>query len=89
MRKRFVFITIAFRSENYVRADFYDEIWNFDKADAADLREKMAIFKRITKTKKHVFLTTISTFGVRQNAHSLGLIDRALDLDVLFEAVKI
>jgi hypothetical protein len=55
--------------------------------------EKLVVFfdelpcKRITKTEKHVFLTTISTFGVRQNAHSFGLIDRALDLDMLFEAV--
>lgn len=70
---------------NLFEIKFYNEVWNLDKADAVDLREKMAIFKRVTKTKKHVFLTTISTFGIRQNAHSLGLLDRSLDMDVLFE----
>jgi uncharacterized protein len=70
---------------NLFEIKFYNEIWQFDKANAADLREKIAIFKRISKTKKHIFLSVIATFGMRQNAHSLGFVDRILDLDALFE----
>jgi uncharacterized protein len=48
----------------------------------------MATFKRVTKTKKQVFLTLISTFGIRHNQHSLGLVDRQLELDILFEPAE-
>ncbi len=70
---------------NLFEIKFYREIWNLDKDDADDLREKMAVFKRVSKTKKHIFLTLISTYGIRQNAHSLGLVDRQFDLNILFE----
>jgi uncharacterized protein len=70
---------------NLFEIKFYNAIWQLDKSDAADLREKMAIFQRVSKTKKHVFLTLISTFGIKSNAHSLGLVDRQFDLDILFE----
>jgi uncharacterized protein len=71
---------------NLFEIKFYNAVWQFDKSDATDLREKMAIFQRISKTKKHIFLTLISTFGIKQNAHSLGLVDRQFDLDILFES---
>ena len=71
---------------NLFEIKFYSEIWHIDKAAATDLREKAAVFKRVTKTKKHIFLTVIATYGMRHNAHSLGLIDRIIDLDALFEA---
>ena len=45
----------------------------------------MAVFKAATKTRKQVFLTMITTFGVKQNQHSLGLVDVALTMDDLFE----
>lgn len=71
---------------NLFEIKFYNEIWHIDKASATDLREKAAVFKRVTKTQKHIFLTVIATYGMRHNAHSLGLIDRIIDLDALFEA---
>jgi uncharacterized protein len=72
---------------NLFEIKFYNETWQLDKADAIDLREKMAAFRRISKTKKHVFMTLIATYGIRPNAHSLGLVDRVIDLDALFEVV--
>jgi uncharacterized protein len=72
---------------NLFEIKFYNEIWQLDKAEATLLREKIAIFKRVTKTKKHIFLTVLATFGMRPNANSLGLVDRVIDLEALFEVV--
>jgi uncharacterized protein len=72
---------------NLFEIKFYNAVWQLDKSDAADFREKMAIFQRVSKTKKHIFLTLISTFGIKHNAHSLGLVDRQFDLDILFEPI--
>jgi uncharacterized protein len=64
---------------------FYNAVWQLDKSDATHLREKIAIFQGVSKTKKHIFLTLITTFGIKHNIHSLGLVDRQFNLDVLFE----
>lgn len=56
------------------------------KAYAAELRNKVALFKHYSKTKKQVFLTFISTYGLLPNDHSLGLVDKELRLDDLFGA---
>jgi uncharacterized protein len=70
---------------NLFEIKFYNAVWQLDKSDATDLREKIAIFQRVSKTKKHIFLTLIATFGIKHNAHSLGLVDRQFNLDMLFE----
>lgn len=54
------------------------------KSYAAELRKKMAMFKHYSKTKKQVFLTFISTYGLLPNEHSRGLVDKELQLDSLF-----
>ena len=72
---------------NLFEIKFYNSMWSLDKAEASALREKAAIFKRVSGTRKHVFLTLMSTFGMKQNAHSIGLVDRQFDMEVLFESV--
>jgi AAA+ ATPase superfamily predicted ATPase len=54
------------------------------KSYAADLRKKIALFKHYSKTKKHVFLTFVSSYGLIKNEHSLGVVDKELVLDDLF-----
>jgi AAA+ ATPase superfamily predicted ATPase len=56
-----------------------------DKKTDANLRNKIGCFKTETKTKKSVFLTMISTFGLQENAYS-GNIQNDLKMDVLFES---
>lgn len=70
---------------NLFEMKFYSAKWLINKSDATELREKVALFKRLTKTQKQVFLTLVTTFGVKTNEHSLGLIDNDLSMDVLFE----
>lgn len=54
------------------------------KAYAKDLRRKAALFKHYTKTKKQIFITFISTYGILPNEHATSAVDRELSLDVLF-----
>ncbi len=70
---------------NLFEFKFYNAPLSLDRADAAALRERMETFRRVSKTKKHLFLSFLTTFGVRSNENSLGLVDNNLDVNVLFE----
>lgn len=72
---------------NILEAKFYNTIWVLDKEDAIQLREKTNTFKATSQTKKQVFLTLISTFGIKSNTHSVGLVNRSFDMNILFEPV--
>ncbi|MCO6476827.1 MAG: hypothetical protein J5I94_09425 [Phaeodactylibacter sp.] len=45
----------------------------------------MSTFIDVTKTHKQVFLTLITSFGITPNKHSIGLVDNAFTMDILFE----
>jgi uncharacterized protein len=59
--------------------------FEIDKKYNLDLSNKIGIFKDETKTRKAIFLTMITTFGVKENIHSLGLIQNSITMDELFE----
>ena len=69
---------------NLCEIKFYNEEMFFTKADAQNIQRKKSIFKFITKTKKQVFVTLITTFGIHQNKNTIGLIDNVLTVDALF-----
>ncbi len=54
---------------------------------ASELRNKIGVFKSETGTRKSVFLTMITTFGVKQNIHSTGLLQNELQMDDLFRPI--
>lgn len=54
------------------------------KTYSADLRKKISLFKHYSETKKQVFLTFITTYGVLDNEHRRGLLDKEILLDDLF-----
>lgn len=66
---------------------FYNEPLSLDKSDALALREKITTFKHLSNTRKQVFLSFLTTFGLSANENSIGLIANALTMDVLFERV--
>jgi uncharacterized protein len=72
---------------NICEIKFYSAEVAFDKADALKYRNRLARFKESTGTRKQVFLTMITTFGVKKNQYSLGLVDAELTMDDLFEKV--
>jgi uncharacterized protein len=69
---------------NLFEMKFYNKPFTVSKEYAQILQNKKHVFEATTKTRKHLFLTLINTFGITHNEHSLGLIDQVLTLDDLF-----
>ena len=70
---------------NLFEIKFYATEFTVSKAYAANLRNKMRVFQEATKTRKHLSFAMISTYGLKHNQHSLGLIVNDLDMEMLFE----
>lgn len=56
-----------------------------DKKYDTELRNKIGAFKADTRTKKSVFLTMLTTFGLQSNTYS-GNVQNDFKMDLLFEA---
>jgi len=63
---------------------FYESEFSLTKQYADALRKKRDLLKTKSKTKKHIFITLITTYGLAQNQYSLGLIDNVIILEDLF-----
>jgi predicted transcriptional regulator len=70
---------------NLCEMKFSVHLFSIDKEYAHNLRHKISAFKTETKTKKAVFLTMITTFGLVQNEYALNLVQNQLTMDELFE----
>jgi uncharacterized protein len=69
---------------NIFELKFYNGLLSLNKSYSEALRDKMTIFQEITQTRKQLFLNILTTFGLKPNEHSIGLIDKAFSMDVLF-----
>jgi len=69
---------------NIFEIKFYNTEFTVSKSYTQTLKSKLDVFQETTKTRKHLFLTLITTFGITHNEHSLGLIDQVLTIDDLF-----
>ena len=56
------------------------------KAYDLNLRNKIGVFKESTKTKKAVFMTMITTFGLVKNQYSRSIVQNELTMDNLFDS---
>jgi uncharacterized protein len=65
---------IKFSINQYTITKSYDEV----------LRNKLAIFKDSTKTRKAVFLTMITTYGLVANEYSRSIIQKEITMNDLF-----
>lgn len=70
---------------NIFEIKFYQSPFTLKKEHADEFRLKKAIFKSVTGTTKQVFFTLLTTFPLTPNEHSLGTVDKALDMNCLFE----
>lgn len=59
--------------------------YSITKAYAGQLANKLTAFRMETNTRKALFLTMITTFGLQQNQYSLRLVKDALDMNALFD----
>ncbi len=69
---------------NLCEIKFSQQKFTITKEYAAQLERKIAIFKADTATKKAVWLTMLTTFGLHENEYSRRLVQKSLTMDVLF-----
>ncbi len=69
---------------NVFEIKFYNHELSLSKDQAEALRRKLQVFAETTKTRKRLSLGLISTYGLRPNANSLGLVEASLTLKDLF-----
>ncbi len=68
---------------------YTDEPFVIDKEYAQKLQQKIAVFKKVTKTNKQVFLALVSANGLKKNMYSEEIInDLIVSLDDLFKDIK-
>ena len=70
---------------NIVEIKFYSQEMALTKDDAQKLQQKVWAFQATTKTRKQLFLTLITTYGLKHNQYSLGLVHQILKLEDLFK----
>ncbi len=70
---------------NICEMKFSIDTYTIDKKYADELRNKLNVFRAETETKKALFLTLITTFGITQNKYS-ALIQNEVKMDALFSA---
>lgn len=73
------------RCINLCEMKFYQGEFTVDKSYAEELRQKIEVFREKTKTRKTIFLTMITTYGVKENSHSMDIVQNILTMDTLFE----
>jgi uncharacterized protein len=69
---------------NVCECKFSLDTFSIDKEYSEKLRSKIATFKTATKTKKAVFLTMITTYGVEKNKYANLLVQNEVTMDDLF-----
>lgn len=72
---------------NLCEIKFSTTEFTIDKSYAEELAAKRRIFLAQTGTKKTVFITMISTFGVNTNPHYLNNVQSQLKMGALFECI--
>jgi uncharacterized protein len=69
---------------NLLEVKFHDKEFVISKEYEQELREKVAIFREQTNTRKSIFVTMLSAFGVKKNEHYLSVVTNQLLIDDLF-----
>lgn len=70
---------------NVVEIKFTDKPFILTKSYAEELRNKLSILQENSDTKKTLFLTIITAFGIPENINYTGLIQQQLSLENLFQ----
>lgn len=64
---------------------FSNAPFTISKSYHKDLTNKLNEFRSDSQTRKNIFLTMITTFGVKSNAYSLEIMENELTMECLFE----
>jgi uncharacterized protein len=71
---------------NLCEMKFYNAPFAIDKSYAAEIMHKRDAFQESTNTSKNLFVTLVTTFGLKRNAYSLQLVQNQLEIACLFKA---
>ena len=69
---------------NLCEMKFSEAEFTIDNDYSKILRKKVDVLKTVTKTRKNIFVTMISTFGISPNIYSNDLVSNSLTIDCLF-----
>ncbi|GGC15113.1 MULTISPECIES: AAA family ATPase [Dyadobacter] len=69
---------------NICEMKFSEYPFEIGKAYATELESKLTVFQQQTKTRKTLFLTMMTTYGVKNSLNYPGLVQKELTMDVLF-----
>ncbi len=70
---------------NICEIKFSESEFTITKPYAEKLQKKLRTFKAETKTKKTLFLTMITTFGVKENKYAIQYVKDAINMEALFD----
>jgi hypothetical protein len=70
---------------NLCEIKFHHTEFTIDQRYAQELEHKIAVFREKTKTKKTIFLTFITPYGIRKNTYSNELVNCEITLEDFFE----
>ena len=63
---------------------YTDQPFAIDKSCAESLKRKIEVFKRVTKTRKHIFLVMVSANGIKETLYSVEMLSGVVTLKELF-----
>jgi AAA+ ATPase superfamily predicted ATPase len=69
---------------NLCEMKFYDTHFKIDKKTAENIQKKINVFKAETQTNKNIFVTFISTYGLKRNMYSNQYVQNDLNINSLF-----
>lgn len=73
---------------NICEIKFWIDQYTITKAYAENLQHKLSTFRTETGTKKTLFVTLISTYGLKQNEYVQRLVNDSIEMDALFFNLK-
>jgi AAA+ ATPase superfamily predicted ATPase len=71
---------------NLCEVKFNQQPFVLTKAYKEEFEKKIFAFKEETQTRKSIFPTLITTFGLKHSMHSIGFVQNVITMDDLFEA---
>jgi hypothetical protein len=70
---------------NVCEMKFSQSAFEITKTYAAELSSKLEVFREHTKTSKTLFLTMLTTYGIKNNKSYPSLVQKELTMDALFD----
>lgn len=69
---------------NLCEIKFYNAPFTIDKKYYLNLKNKISALQKETNTRKNIYLTMITTYGIKENEYSNELVQNNLDMSCLF-----